>query len=602
MRTVTLDLAPVAASSTGLASNVSSAGTSVALTGALTSGGVFTSSDGMGRIISIADSSTSTQSDVTFTIIGTDTNGDAITDTITGPASGATVVSTKAFLTVSSITISAAQGGSEAVNVGIVGTTLSAISKIVPLNFYNEVAPEVSVDVTGTINFTVQQTFDSILTVKDSSGNISWEDITALTSKTADTLAQTSIGAKAIRVKINSYSSSATAQVAIISSQNDLLDPINNIGTAVTVAGADKVVIQDVSDGDRLKTVTAQSIADLGGGGGVSDGDKGDVVVSSNATVWTVDPVTGTGNFVKATSPTLVTPALGTIASGNLSAGTGSLVNLTTVTTSADVTFNGITVGKGNSSVATNLAIGNASGDAITSGARLVSLGNSALTTATTFTDSVAVGYEALKSASTGAGESVAVGSQALSTANTAVRNTAVGMHSLKTVAGSSNTGCGAYTLYQGTTCTNTVALGNLAFGSVTSAIENVVVGASAMTFVTTGGGNVGVGFGAGTITLGATGEANLTTGQKNTLVGSYAATSSASASNCIALGSGAVANAATGATSSDDGAGIAIGSVECPVGFRGDATIYPAAGASAGYMLLKINGTEYKIQLYAKT
>lgn len=37
--------------------------------------------------------------------------------------------------------------------------------------------------------------------------------------------------------------------------------------TAVTVAGTDKVLIQDVSDADNLKTVTAQSIADLGGGG-----------------------------------------------------------------------------------------------------------------------------------------------------------------------------------------------------------------------------------------------------------------------------------------------------------------------------------------------
>jgi hypothetical protein len=39
--------------------------------------------------------------------------------------------------------------------------------------------------------------------------------------------------------------------------------------TAVTVAAADKVLIQDASDSDNLKTVTAQEIADLGGGGTV---------------------------------------------------------------------------------------------------------------------------------------------------------------------------------------------------------------------------------------------------------------------------------------------------------------------------------------------
>ena len=38
--------------------------------------------------------------------------------------------------------------------------------------------------------------------------------------------------------------------------------------TTATVAGTDKVLIQDTDDSDSLKTVTAQSIADLSGGGG----------------------------------------------------------------------------------------------------------------------------------------------------------------------------------------------------------------------------------------------------------------------------------------------------------------------------------------------
>ena len=40
--------------------------------------------------------------------------------------------------------------------------------------------------------------------------------------------------------------------------------------TSATVATGDKVLIQDVDDSDNLKTVTAQSIADLGGGGGAA--------------------------------------------------------------------------------------------------------------------------------------------------------------------------------------------------------------------------------------------------------------------------------------------------------------------------------------------
>jgi len=44
-------------------------------------------------------------------------------------------------------------------------------------------------------------------------------------------------------------------------------------GTVITtsvVASADKVIIQDSDDADNIKTVTAQSIADLGGGGGLT--------------------------------------------------------------------------------------------------------------------------------------------------------------------------------------------------------------------------------------------------------------------------------------------------------------------------------------------
>lgn len=58
----------------------------------------------------------------------------------------------------------------------------------------------------------------------------------------------------------------ASADVTDETNVTDALDGATL--TAATVATGDKVLIQDADDSDNLKTVTAQSIADLGGGGG----------------------------------------------------------------------------------------------------------------------------------------------------------------------------------------------------------------------------------------------------------------------------------------------------------------------------------------------
>jgi len=64
-------------------------------------------SDGLAHLITIKELNTVDQSAKTFTVIGTDVNGDALSEALTGPTAGATVTTTGYFLTVTSITVSA---------------------------------------------------------------------------------------------------------------------------------------------------------------------------------------------------------------------------------------------------------------------------------------------------------------------------------------------------------------------------------------------------------------------------------------------------------------------------------------------------------------
>ena len=84
----------------------------------------------------------------------------------------------------------------------------------IPLNWRSESAATINVDVTGTIDFTVQETFDDIQSLGIQ--NAQWLSITALATKTADTTSKSTVGATAIRLIVNSYSSGAELQMNVV--------------------------------------------------------------------------------------------------------------------------------------------------------------------------------------------------------------------------------------------------------------------------------------------------------------------------------------------------------------------------------------------------
>lgn len=109
--------------------------------------------------------------------------------------------------------------------------------------------------------------------------------------------------------------------------------------TVATVAGDDKVLIQDTSDADNLKTVTAQSIADLAGAGSTwtvvtaasQALDAGDQFIATNAgeTTFTLPVTASVGDTYKI--------ALGSTGGFVVAQGAGQTVTMYGVSTTTGV-------------------------------------------------------------------------------------------------------------------------------------------------------------------------------------------------------------------------------------------------------------------------
>lgn len=204
-RPITVKLSPAAANLAAIAANQNlTSGTPMTLASS-------TFSDGLARKLAITTAASITGTNLV--IVGLDENGVAITETVAGPASATTVYSVLIYSSVTSITPSA----SNAVNVkvGFDGTSSVVASIGVALEHYDSIAAQVVIEISGTANVTVQEAFDNVITQQ------AWTPITwfatpaALTAITASGHAQIDVGVTAIRVLINSYSTSATVTLLV---------------------------------------------------------------------------------------------------------------------------------------------------------------------------------------------------------------------------------------------------------------------------------------------------------------------------------------------------------------------------------------------------
>jgi hypothetical protein len=190
----------------------------------------------------------------------------------------------------------------------------------------------------------------------------------------------------------------------------------------------------------------------------------------------------------------------------------------TTVTTANDASISGLTVGKGNSAISTNTALGLSALAGVNTGTgNNVAIGYQAMQTNTSGQNLTAIGYQALNKNTSGS--ATAVGYLALYNNTTGSQNTAVGLNALTAnTTGASSSAFGRNSLQSSTGDHNT-GIGQGAGFAITSGTQNTVLGSLA----------------------GGSGTNNLTTGSNNIIIGYNAAASSATVSNEITLGNASV-------------------------------------------------------------
>ncbi len=316
------------------------------------------------------------------------------------------------------------------------------------------------------------------------------------------------------------------------------------------------------------------------------------------------------------TSLTMITPLLGTPTSGVLTNCTGlpAVAGIAATGTPSNTTFlrgdgawaapaggggGGIT-GPG-SSTDKAIAIWNGTGGGTLQNS-LVTITSGAVAGVTTLVASTSITANSQKLGTGLASDvtSCSVGNLAMASTTGATASTAIGYTALNLLtSGVNNNAHGNGSLSHCVTGTGNCAFGNSALAACTNN-ENAAFGDSALAAVTSGGYMVG---------LGPTAGGSVATGNYSIFIGFAATSNSTSPTGVIAIGANSVADKASGTTNITDGPGFALGSSAQLVGFQGDGSIYTTrvgtGGAittqttCTGYMRQKINGVYYKIALY---
>jgi hypothetical protein len=199
MRSVTQSRTLAAAAVAAIAAAQTTAGAgNLLINGSLAAAGVATLA--AQQILGIT--SAGNLSAINFTVTGTDDQGRTISQVIAGPNVG-TVQTTLNYRTVTQIAVSAAVGTNVTVDTVQVGASTE-----VPLDLYISVFNvNLVVEVTGTINYTVQYTFDDVF--GGAPGPFNWINFSTMTNQAASQNGTLIGPTRAVRIVTNSGSGTA---------------------------------------------------------------------------------------------------------------------------------------------------------------------------------------------------------------------------------------------------------------------------------------------------------------------------------------------------------------------------------------------------------